>query len=93
MAHRSARLSVYARQLLVDRVEVLGKPVAMVATELGVSRATGYKWVRRHRAEDRAGLEALPTWLDFYNHHRPRSAIGGLVPHAALVNNLRGNHI
>ncbi|CAN5766425.1 IS481 family transposase [soil metagenome] len=56
MAHRSARLSVFSRQLLVDRVIVLGKPVAMVATELGISRATGYKWVRRYRTEGAAGL-------------------------------------
>jgi len=57
VAHRSARLSVFARQLLVDRVIVLGKPVAMVATELGVSRATGYKWIRRYRSEGVAGLD------------------------------------
>jgi transposase len=57
VGHRSARLSVYARQLLVDRVIVLGKPVAMVTKELGVSRATGYKWLRRYRADGVAGLE------------------------------------
>jgi transposase InsO family protein len=56
VAHRSARLSVFSRQLLVDRVIVLGKPVAMVASELGISRATGYKWVRRYRAEGALGL-------------------------------------
>ncbi len=58
MAHRSARLSVYARQLLVERVMVLGKPVAMVVTELGVNRATGYKWIRRYRADGMDGLTA-----------------------------------
>ena len=57
VGHRNARLSVFSRQLLVDRVIVLGKPVAMVATELGVSRATGYKWVRRYRAEGEPGLD------------------------------------
>ncbi len=57
MAHRNARLSVFSRQLLVDRVTVLGKPVTMVATELGISRATGYKWIRRYRAEGLAGLD------------------------------------
>ena len=40
MAHRSARLSVFSRQLLVDRVVILDKPAAMVAHELGVSRAS-----------------------------------------------------
>ena len=56
MAHRSARLSVFSRQLLVDRVVVLGKPASMVAHELGVSRATAYKWLRRYRAEGSSGL-------------------------------------
>ena len=56
MPHRSARLSVFSRQLLVDRVTVLGKPVAMVAYELGVSRATAYKWLRRYRSEGSSGL-------------------------------------
>jgi transposase InsO family protein len=50
------RLSVFSRQLLVHRVLDLGWPVAHVAEQLGVSRATGYKWVRRHRAEGEAGL-------------------------------------
>lgn len=56
MPHRSARLSVFSRQLLVDRVTVQGKPVATVAYELGVSRATAYKWLRRYRAEGPSGL-------------------------------------
>lgn len=56
MAHRSARLTVFGRQLLVQRVEILGKPVAMVATELGISRTTAYKWLRRYRTEGDAGL-------------------------------------
>ena len=57
MAQHRPRLNVYGRQLLVSRVEVLGKPVATVARELGISRSTGYKWLRRHRTEGPAGLE------------------------------------
>ena len=57
MAHRSARLSVFSRQLLVKRVLVDGWPVASVAEQLGISRATGYKWVRRYRAEGLSGLD------------------------------------
>jgi len=34
-----------------------GWPVAHVAEQLGISRATAYKWVRRHQAEGPAGLE------------------------------------
>jgi len=50
------RLNVFARELLVSRVIDGGKPVATVAIELGISRATGYKWLRRYRAEGPTGL-------------------------------------
>jgi transposase InsO family protein len=56
MAHRRARLTVFGRQLLIARVEA-GWPAAHVAEQLGISRATAYKWIRRHRAEGPAGLE------------------------------------
>jgi len=56
MAHPRARLTVFGRQLLVARVAA-GWPAAHVAEQLGISRATAYKWVRRHRAEGDAGLE------------------------------------
>jgi transposase InsO family protein len=56
VAHPSARLSVFSRQLLVKRVMVDGWPVATVAEQLGISRATGYKWVHRYRAEGPPGL-------------------------------------
>ena len=56
MAQHRPRLNVFARQLLVSRVVGLGKPVATVAEELGISRATGYKWVRRYRLEGPEGL-------------------------------------
>ena len=57
MAHPSARLSVFSRQLLVKRVIVDGWPTATVAEQLGISRATAYKWVRRYRAHGLPGLE------------------------------------
>jgi len=50
-------LSVYGRWLLVQRV-LQGRPVAHVAAELGVSRATGYKWWRRWREEGAEGLQS-----------------------------------
>jgi len=56
MSHRNARLTVYGRWLLVQRVNS-GRAVAHVAAEMGVSRATGYKWVNRYRAEGEAGLQ------------------------------------
>ncbi|MGW5043872.1 IS481 family transposase [Streptomyces griseoluteus] len=55
MSHRNARLTVHGRRLLVERV-CAGRPVAHVAAEMGISRATAHKWVRRWRAEGDAGL-------------------------------------
>jgi transposase InsO family protein len=49
------RLSVFSRQLLVRRVGA-GWPAAQVAEQLGISRATAYKWLRRFRLEGETGL-------------------------------------
>ncbi|MFI1660859.1 IS481 family transposase, partial [Streptomyces sp. NPDC020472] len=55
MPHRNARLTVFGRRLLVERV-CSGRPVAHVAAEMGISRATAHKWIRRWQAEGDAGL-------------------------------------
>jgi transposase InsO family protein len=55
VSHRNARLTVHGRRLLIDRVRSR-RPVAHVAAELGISRPTAHKWVRRWRAEGDAGL-------------------------------------
>jgi transposase InsO family protein len=55
VSHRNARLTVHGRRLLVERVGA-GRPVAHVAAEMGVSRATAHKWVRRWRTEGEPGL-------------------------------------
>ena len=55
MAHANARLTEYARLLAARRVEQGHKP-GEVAKQLGVSRQTVYKWVRRFREEGVAGL-------------------------------------
>lgn len=55
VSHRNARLTVFGRRLLVDRVRS-GRPVAHVAAEMGISRPTAHKWIRRWRAEGEAGL-------------------------------------
>jgi len=66
MSHRNARLTVHGRRLLIERVQA-GRPVPHVAAELGISRATGYKWVRRFREEGHAGLIDRPS----RPHHTP----------------------
>ena len=55
MVHAKPRLSPWSRLLLVQRVEA-GRPAAHVAAEMGISRATAYKWLARYRAEGSAGL-------------------------------------
>ncbi|MBZ6177397.1 IS481 family transposase [Streptomyces olivaceus] len=55
MSHRNARLTVHGRRLLIERVRS-GRPVAHVAAEMGISRVTAHKWVRRWRSEGEQGL-------------------------------------
>lgn len=57
MAHRTARLNAFGRQLLVTRIEIEGWPVADAAAAQGISRTTAHKWMRRYRDEGWAGLE------------------------------------
>jgi len=58
---------VHGRQLLVERVLELGWTVPMAAEAQGCSAATGYKWVRRFRAEGVAGLSDRSS----RPHHSP----------------------
>ena len=55
MAHVNARTNVFARRLMVERVAA-GWPAARVAEQLGVSRATVHKWLRRYVAGGEAAL-------------------------------------
>jgi transposase InsO family protein len=53
--HGNARLTIHTRRLLIDRIQQ-GRPVAHVAAEMGIARATAYKWWQRWRREGDAGL-------------------------------------
>lgn len=55
MHHVKSRLSPYSRLLLCQRVAA-GRPVAHVAAEMGVSRQTAHRWIRRFATEGAAGL-------------------------------------
>jgi transposase InsO family protein len=59
MAHVRPRLSPFSRLLLVQRAQQ--RPVAHVAAELGVSRQTAYRWVRRYATHGEAGLLDRPS--------------------------------
>ncbi len=67
MSHANARLNVFGRRTLVERVLAGHKP-GEVAKQLNVSRATVYKWVRRFKAEGLAGLADRSS----RPHHSPR---------------------
>src|SRR2546425_4663215 len=53
--HARPRLNLFARQLLIDRLEQ-GWSAPAVAESAGVSRATVYKWKRRYQVEGLAVL-------------------------------------
>jgi transposase InsO family protein len=55
VVHANARLTLHGRTELIARVQA-GRPVAHVAAEMGISRATAYKWWKRWRHEGDAGL-------------------------------------
>ncbi len=77
MPHPHARLTVHGRRLLVDRVGA-GRPVAHVADEMGISRATAHKWVRRWRAEGEAELYDR-TSRPRTTPHRTPAETGGAI--------------
>ena len=53
--------------------------------------ADGWAYARFYASETER-REALPSWIHFYNHHRPHSAIGALPPISRIANNLPGHH-
>jgi transposase InsO family protein len=56
------------------------------------NRTLAAEWAyAKHYPSDEARAADYPSWLHFYNHHRPHTGIGGLVP-AARVHNLTGNY-
>jgi transposase InsO family protein len=70
MAHANARLNVHGRALLVERV-LAGHRPADVAHQMGCSRATAYKWLRRYAAEGRPGLIDRPSRPHHCPHRTP----------------------
>ena len=69
--HANARLTVQGRLTMVGRIAG-GRPVAHVAEEMGVSRATASKWWLRFQQEGVAGLEDRPSRPRGCPHRTPR---------------------
>jgi transposase InsO family protein len=85
VAHANARTTVYARKLIVARV-LAGHRPGEVAKQLGISRQTVYKWVRRFRAEGLAGLADRSS----RPHRMPRRT--SVAATAAIVAARRAHH-
>jgi transposase InsO family protein len=70
VSHANARLTVHGRALLVQRI-LAGHRPADVAHQVGCSRATAYKWLRRYRHEGAAGLADRPSRPHRCPHRTP----------------------
>ena len=74
MSHANARLNVFGRRTLVQRV-LAGHSPGEVAKQLNVSRTTVYKWMRRFRGEGWDGLADRSS----RPHHSPRRVPAEIV--------------
>ena len=55
--HANAKLTPAGRKVLIERIRTSGRPIAHIATEMGISRKTAYKWWQRWLAKGDVGLE------------------------------------
>jgi len=82
VTHRNAKLTVFSRHFILQRLQQ-GFTQAEVAATSGVSRSTVAKWARRFREEGIAGLQDRSSWA-----HHCRHALGEQVITAII--RLRG---
>jgi hypothetical protein len=59
--HANARLTPAGRRTLVRRIETDPRPIAHIAHEMGVSRATAYRWWGRYQQLGEPGLLDRPS--------------------------------
>ena len=70
--HKNAKLTPAGRALLVKRLE-RGERAEVVAREMGVSRRTAFKWLKRHREEGEEGLRDRSSTPHHHPNRIPRS--------------------
>lgn len=70
--HKNAKLTPAGRALLVRRLGA-GERAEVVAREMGVSRRTAFKWLRRYREEGEAGLEDRSSRPHGHPRRTPRA--------------------
>jgi transposase len=78
VSHANAALTPCARLRLARLVVDQGWSISRAAERYDVSWSTAKRWADRYR---RLG----PAWIHHYNHHRPRTAIGGSAPITRLT--------
>jgi len=78
VSHANARLNEYGRNLIARRVLAGHKP-GEVAKQVGVSRQTVNKWVRRFQAEGEAGL-ADRSSRPHHSPHRTSAKVTAQTP-------------
>lgn len=81
--HRNAPLTVEGRRRLVERCRT--RPIAHVAAEMGISRATASKWVNRYREYGDIGLFDRPS----VPRRQPTATRGDVV---ARIESMRRDH-
>jgi transposase InsO family protein len=71
MAHANARLTPAGRHILVRRIETDPRPIAHIAHEMGISRATASRWWSRYQHFGEAGLVDRPSVPHRSPHRTP----------------------
>jgi transposase InsO family protein len=71
MGHANARLTPAGRRILVRRIKTDPRPIAHIAQEMGISRATASRWWRRYRQLGEAGLVDRPSVPHRSPHRTP----------------------
>jgi transposase InsO family protein len=72
VAHANARLTPAGRLVLCQRVAA-GRPVAHVASEMGISRTCAYRWWARYQQHGPAGLHDRPSTAHTHPRRLPTS--------------------
>jgi transposase len=78
VTHRNARLSVYSRHLIIQRLQQ-GYTQAATAATAGVSRCTVAKWARRYREQGISGLQDRTSRARTCRHALPEHVIEAVV--------------
>lgn len=77
--HKNAKLTPASRAQLVQRVLEEGEKVSSVASGMGVSRRTVYKWLGRYRAEGVRGLRDRSSRPHRIRRQTPQEVVRRIV--------------